>query len=325
MFDKAIDAAPSIVVIEEMESYLADRQMHESTGLHHVEEVGGVPAPDPRSPSAPGADHRHNEPGRDDRSRDPSPRAVRPHVGGRTANARRGVGASRGIAAKGADARRIRHARRREGVDRTGALGHRVRSPRSGTACRPCRQGRRGRRHPACGACGVAPTGARETAHRIHPLLTMDLADNPFYTLGATTDDDRRRIAELAEEKSLVGDEDSIRDARGVLTNPRRRLAAEVGWLPGLGTKRVAEVISLLEVNPSEVRRTTGLPALARANLLADAMVRDGSLARRWASCTVDCRAVRGPRAGGSPRGDVAPERGKGRPPASPQSPIKRA
>ena len=40
VFDKAIDAAPSIVVIEEMESYLSDRQMHESTGLYHVEEVG---------------------------------------------------------------------------------------------------------------------------------------------------------------------------------------------------------------------------------------------------------------------------------------------
>ena len=40
VFDKAIDAAPSVIVIEEMESYLADRQMHESTGLHHVEEVG---------------------------------------------------------------------------------------------------------------------------------------------------------------------------------------------------------------------------------------------------------------------------------------------
>ena len=105
----------------------------------------------------------------------------------------------------------------------------------------------------------------------------MDLAENPFHTLGATTDDDRRRIAELAEEQSLVGDEDSIREARGVLTHPKRRLAAEVGWLPGLGTERVAEVISLLEVNPREVRRITGLPALARANLLADAMVRDGS------------------------------------------------
>lgn len=40
VFDKAIDAAPSLLVIEEMESYLSDRQMHGSTGLHHVEEVG---------------------------------------------------------------------------------------------------------------------------------------------------------------------------------------------------------------------------------------------------------------------------------------------
>ena len=39
IFDKAMDAAPSIIVIDEMESYLSDRQIHESTGLHHVEEV----------------------------------------------------------------------------------------------------------------------------------------------------------------------------------------------------------------------------------------------------------------------------------------------
>ena len=39
VFDKAMDAAPSMVVIDEMESYLSDRQIHGSTGLHHVEEV----------------------------------------------------------------------------------------------------------------------------------------------------------------------------------------------------------------------------------------------------------------------------------------------
>ena len=39
VFDKAVDAAPSMIVIDEMESYLSDRQIHESTGLHHVEEV----------------------------------------------------------------------------------------------------------------------------------------------------------------------------------------------------------------------------------------------------------------------------------------------
>ncbi len=39
VFDRAMDASPSIIVIDEMESYLSDRQIHESTGLHHVEEV----------------------------------------------------------------------------------------------------------------------------------------------------------------------------------------------------------------------------------------------------------------------------------------------
>ncbi len=39
VFDKAMDAAPSVIVIDEMESYLTDRQMGQSSGLHHVEEV----------------------------------------------------------------------------------------------------------------------------------------------------------------------------------------------------------------------------------------------------------------------------------------------
>ena len=39
IFDKAMDMAPSMIVIDEMESYLSDRQIHESTGLHHIEEV----------------------------------------------------------------------------------------------------------------------------------------------------------------------------------------------------------------------------------------------------------------------------------------------
>lgn len=40
IFDEAMASAPSMIVIEEMEAYLADRTMHESAGLHHVEEVG---------------------------------------------------------------------------------------------------------------------------------------------------------------------------------------------------------------------------------------------------------------------------------------------
>jgi len=39
VFDKAIDSAPSVIVIDEMESFLSDRQSGSSSGLHHVEEV----------------------------------------------------------------------------------------------------------------------------------------------------------------------------------------------------------------------------------------------------------------------------------------------
>jgi len=39
VFDKAIDGAPSVVVIDEMESFMSDRRSGSSSGLHHVEEV----------------------------------------------------------------------------------------------------------------------------------------------------------------------------------------------------------------------------------------------------------------------------------------------
>ncbi len=102
----------------------------------------------------------------------------------------------------------------------------------------------------------------------------MELTRNPFYILGATSRDDRRRILELAEEKSLVSDEDVVREATATLTNPRKRLSAELAWLPGLGPKRIAEALSVLEANPVELRHQRGVPPLARANLLADGLVR---------------------------------------------------
>jgi len=39
VFDKAIDGAPSVIVIDEMEAFLSDRRAGSSSGLHHVEEV----------------------------------------------------------------------------------------------------------------------------------------------------------------------------------------------------------------------------------------------------------------------------------------------
>ena len=39
IFDKAIDGAPAVIVIDEMESFLSNRQSGGTSGLHHVEEV----------------------------------------------------------------------------------------------------------------------------------------------------------------------------------------------------------------------------------------------------------------------------------------------
>jgi len=39
VFEKAMEDAPAVIVIDEMESFLTDRQHSQSSGLHHVEEV----------------------------------------------------------------------------------------------------------------------------------------------------------------------------------------------------------------------------------------------------------------------------------------------
>lgn len=39
VFDKAIDAAPSVIIIDEMESFLTDRHSGGTSSLHHIEEV----------------------------------------------------------------------------------------------------------------------------------------------------------------------------------------------------------------------------------------------------------------------------------------------
>lgn len=78
----------------------------------------------------------------------------------------------------------------------------------------------------------------------------MDILDNPFFVLGATTRDDRRRIMGLAEEKSLLSKEEVAAEASSALTNPRKRLAAEVGWFPGMSPSRVSELLKLLDKDP---------------------------------------------------------------------------
>lgn len=102
----------------------------------------------------------------------------------------------------------------------------------------------------------------------------MDLLQNPFHILNASPRDNRRRIMELADERSLLLDSNECMEARSELTNPRKRLSAEVAWLPGIGPKRAGEVLSLIESSPTKLLAVDNLSSIARANLLASGLAR---------------------------------------------------
>src|SRR5690554_6831225 len=102
----------------------------------------------------------------------------------------------------------------------------------------------------------------------------MDLLQNPFYILTASPRDNRRRIMELADEKSLLLDSSECMNARSDLTNPRKRLSAEIAWLPGAGPKRVGEILSFLESQPIDLLSVEKISPMARANLLAAGLAR---------------------------------------------------
>ncbi len=102
-------------------------------------------------------------------------------------------------------------------------------------------------------------------------LHHSQLQKNPFALLGVTTRDDRRRIVELAEEKSLELDHDACQKARSDLTSPRMRLSAEMSWLPGVSPRKAAQFFSALRSDPMSLRDESGLPTLAHLNLLASA------------------------------------------------------
>ena len=111
-----------------------------------------------------------------------------------------------------------------------------------------------------------APTG-----NLLRNLKETALHRNAFWLLGATARDDRRRIVELAEEKSLALNHDACQKARSDLTNPRTRLAAEMAWLPGISPKKAAQLARQVLQDPMSVRSESGLPTLAHANLMAAA------------------------------------------------------
>src|SRR6266404_1964614 len=97
------------------------------------------------------------------------------------------------------------------------------------------------------------------------------LRANPFCILGVTTRDNRRKIVEIAEVRSLQLDSDVCQKARSDLTNLRTRLSAEIGWMPGVAPSVAKKLVKTLSDNPKAVWSEAGLSDLARANILAAA------------------------------------------------------
>ncbi len=119
---------------------------------------------------------------------------------------------------------------------------------------------------------GITSSGVSSRSIPLTPssrLATTALHRSAFSILGATTRDHRKRIVELAEEKSLESDHDACQKARTELTNPRTRLFAEMSWLPGVSPRKAAQLISILHSDPMSIRGESGLPTLAHLNLLA--------------------------------------------------------
>lgn len=102
-------------------------------------------------------------------------------------------------------------------------------------------------------------------------LTTTALHQSAFSVLGVTTRDNRKRIVELAEEKSLELDHDVCQKARSDLTNPRTRLSVEIAWLPGVSPRKATQLVANLLNDPMAIREESGLPTLAHLNLLAAA------------------------------------------------------
>ena len=107
----------------------------------------------------------------------------------------------------------------------------------------------------------------------------MDLLKNPFHILGATTRDDKHRIMDLAEERSLLSDADECMAARTILTHPRNRISAEIAWLPGIDPERTDEILKRLETPDQNLHGNTGLTHIACANFLVSGLSRLANLA----------------------------------------------
>ncbi|MDR3155220.1 MAG: hypothetical protein LBW85_13380 [Deltaproteobacteria bacterium] len=97
----------------------------------------------------------------------------------------------------------------------------------------------------------------------------MDIFDNPFYVLGVGPRSSREEIAAAADQAELAGDPERAAAAAAALANPRRRLTAEVFFLPGMARKNADDLLDVVKGAAREVQEFQGAPPCAAVNLTA--------------------------------------------------------
>lgn len=102
----------------------------------------------------------------------------------------------------------------------------------------------------------------------------MDLFKNPFYILNASTRDNRQRILAISDECSLLIEPEECTKACSELTNPKKRLSAEIAWLPGLSPKKTEELLNYVQTSPEDIINFDDISSICKTNLLVSAIQR---------------------------------------------------
>ena len=93
---------------------------------------------------------------------------------------------------------------------------------------------------------------------------------NPFYILGVSTRDNRQKIVEMAEEKSLEIDEELCQKAQSTLITPSKRVEAEIDWFPGISPSKIEKILFNLNSGNTEEIDQHGLSPLPQVNTLLE-------------------------------------------------------
>ena len=113
----------------------------------------------------------------------------------------------------------------------------------------------------------------------------MRLQDSPFRLLGVSPFTSREGVRAAAEEKVLELGQEACTAARLALTLPKRRLVAEVAWLPGVAADDVERVMACLAADPDELLSLVAeWPALARTNAIAELIATGGVSSKAMAA-----------------------------------------